>query len=88
MAAIPRERLAAILRGAADSDFPPPAQLTEAVGDRPVLVLAWDTDAGHPVSTAEALGAALPHAEVVIATEPKQVLAWAGRVARFLADFD
>lgn len=85
MAAIPRTRLAAVLRGAADSDLPPPGELASAVGDRPVLVLAWDTDAGHPVSTAEALGAALPHAEVHVATTPGEVLAWPGTVASFLA---
>jgi pimeloyl-ACP methyl ester carboxylesterase len=85
VAAIPRTRLAAIFRGAADSDLPEPEQLAEAVGDTPVLVLAWDTDAGHPVSTAQALGQALPHAVVDVATEPEHVLGWAGRVAAFLA---
>lgn len=85
MAHIERRRLAAILRGAADSDLPPAAQLTDAVADRPVLVLAWDTDAGHPVSTAEALAGALPHAEVAIATEPAHVLGWAARVRAFVS---
>lgn len=85
IAAIPRTRLAAILRGAADSDLPPPDELAAAVGDRPVLVLAWDSDAGHPVSTAEALGGALPHAEVHVATTPAEVLAWPATVGSFLA---
>ena len=85
MAAIPRTRLAAILRGAADSDLPSPEELAAAVGDRPVLVLAWETDAGHPVSTAEALVDALPHAELHVATEPADVLRWPERVASFVA---
>jgi pimeloyl-ACP methyl ester carboxylesterase len=85
MAAIPRTRLAAILRGAADSDLPAPDELADAVGDRPVLVLAWDTDAGHPVSTTEALAAALAHAEVHVATEPADVLRWPQHVATFVA---
>ena len=85
MAAIPRTRLAAILRGAADSDLPPPEELAAAVGDRPVLILAWDTDAGHPVSTADALAAALPHADVHVAAEPGDVLRWPEQVARFVA---
>jgi pimeloyl-ACP methyl ester carboxylesterase len=85
MAAIPRTRLAAILRGAADSDLPPPADLAAAVGDKPVLVLAWDTDPGHPVSTATALGEVLPHALVEVATAPSQVLGWPARVQGFLA---
>jgi hypothetical protein len=42
-----------VLRGAGASDLPPP-QVIEKL-EMPVLILAWDTDPGHPLSTAEDL---------------------------------
>ena len=49
MAAIPRTRLAAILRGRPTATCRRRRRPDAAVGERPVLVLAWDTDPGHPV---------------------------------------
>jgi 3-oxoadipate enol-lactonase len=84
--AVPDHLLAAVLRGAAASDLPDPDVLrTLAV---PTLVLAWDTDPGHPVATAEALGELLPHVEVHIARHLRDVATWTSKVERFLRDLD
>jgi pimeloyl-ACP methyl ester carboxylesterase len=88
VADIERRRLAAVLRGAARSDLPAPTAITEAAGTKPVLVLAWDTDPGHPVATADALAAALPQAEVHVAREPREVLAWTATSRAFLGRLD
>ena len=74
--------LPTILRGAAASDLPPAEAI--AALDVPALILAWDTDAGHPVSTAERLAALLPRAELHVAREPEEVSTWPARVAAFV----
>jgi 3-oxoadipate enol-lactonase len=56
--------------------------------DVPTLVLAWDTDPGHPVSTAEALGELLPRAEVHVARSLRDVATWTSLVERFFRDLD
>lgn len=72
-----------VLRGAAGSDLPDPSTLaTIAV---PTLVLAWAGDPGHPVSSAEAIAAAIPNATLEVADDLGQVLGWVDRVAAFLA---
>lgn len=80
---VAEELLATVLRGAAACDLPPLTDL--AALDQPVLVLAWAGDPGHPVSTAEALAATLPHARLEVATTPGELRAWGDRAARFLA---
>jgi pimeloyl-ACP methyl ester carboxylesterase len=77
-----RHTLPTILRGAASSDLPEPDALRAL--SMPALVLAWDTDPGHPVATAEQLASLLPDAELHIATEPADVIKWPGLVAGFL----
>ena len=77
--------LVAALRGAAGSDLPSPSQLA-AIRDIPTLVLAWDTDATHPVSTAESVASAFEHADLHVARTPADVDAWSDEVAHFLAD--
>lgn len=76
------ECFAALLRGAADSDLPDPAELTRVT--HPTLLLPWDTDPGHPVSTAERLADALPNATLQIARTPDEVRGWGRDAARFL----
>jgi 3-oxoadipate enol-lactonase len=71
-----------VLEGAAGSDLPPMEVLTTV--RVPALVLAWDTDPGHPVSTAEALGAALPDATVHVATTVGEIRAFGARIRSFL----
>jgi hypothetical protein len=48
------------------------------------LILAWDTDPSHPVSTAETLAALLPHAELQVARTSAEVRGWGARAAAFL----
>ena len=74
--------LAAILRGAAVSDLPPPEVL--AAITQPTLVLAWVDDAGHPVSTAEILADTLPAAELHIASDLDAIRNWPALVETFL----
>lgn len=77
--------LVAALRGAAGSDLPSASQLA-AVRDVPALILAWDTDPAHPVTTAESLASSFDHADVHVARTPADVDAWPAEVAHFLAD--
>jgi pimeloyl-ACP methyl ester carboxylesterase len=72
-----------VLRGAAASDLPAPDELATIA--QPALVLAWDGDEGHPLSTAERLAALLPRAELHVATHLRDVLGWPTQVAAFLA---
>ncbi len=74
--------LPAVLRGAALSDLPAPERV--AALTHQALILAWDTDPGHPVSTAERLHELLPKSELHIATTMAEVRAWPDKVAAFL----
>jgi 3-oxoadipate enol-lactonase len=76
--------LPSVLRGAASSDLPEPEAIA---GIRlPTLVLAWDGDPGHPVSTAERLHALIPGSELHVARTPDELRTWGERAARFLGD--
>ncbi|WP_055588390.1 alpha/beta fold hydrolase [Streptacidiphilus griseoplanus] len=75
--------LPSVLRGAAGSDLPDPQAL--AALPHPALVLAWEGDPVHPVSTAERLAELLPGAELHISGTAAEVRGWAGRIAAFLA---
>jgi len=79
---IPADLLPFVLRGAAASDLPDPDAVAAIAV--PALVLAWATDPGHPVSTAERLVELLPHAELHVAERVAEILTWPGRVASFL----
>jgi len=74
--------LPTVLRGAATTDLPPLAAL--ATLDQPTLVLAWEGDPGHPVSTATALAGALIRAELSVAPTLAEVTHWPALVAAFL----
>jgi 3-oxoadipate enol-lactonase len=50
-----------VILGAADSDLPDPRELTRL--EVRTLLRAWPGDAGHPLSTAEALATVLPRVE-------------------------
>jgi pimeloyl-ACP methyl ester carboxylesterase len=52
----------------------------------PVLILAWDTDTGHPVSTAQKLADLLPKAELHISHTLADVRTWGDRAAAFFGD--
>jgi pimeloyl-ACP methyl ester carboxylesterase len=79
---VPAHALPTVLRGAAATDLPPLEAL--AALDQPTLVLAWEGDPGHPVSTATALAGALVRAELVVAPTLAEVTHWPGLVAGFL----
>ncbi|THA56553.1 alpha/beta fold hydrolase [Streptomyces sp. A1136] len=78
----PPEVLPAVLRGLALSDLPDPASL--ATLRLPVLVLAWEGDPGHPLSTARTLARSLPEAELHVSRTRAEVAAWGERAAVFL----
>lgn len=83
MARLDRRVVPHVLRGAAASDLPPDVAL-RAIG-APALVLAWDGDATHPVSTAELLARTLRGAELHVATDAAGVRGWPALVDGFLA---
>jgi pimeloyl-ACP methyl ester carboxylesterase len=76
------QALPTVLRGAAACDLPPLEAL--ATLDQPTLVLAWEGDPGHPVSTATALTGALIRTELVVSPSLAEVTHWPARVAEFL----
>ena len=66
--------LPSVLRGAAASDLPEPDEL--AAIRAPALILAWDGDAGHPVSTATRLAEVLPRAALHVASTVAELRRW------------
>lgn len=80
---IPDELLAPILRGIGESDLPAPEDV--AALPHPAMILAWDTDPLHPVSTAERLHELLPDSMLHVSTTVADVQTWTNRIADFLA---
>jgi 3-oxoadipate enol-lactonase len=76
------EWLPAVLRGAAASDLPPPPQVAQLM--QPTLILAWDTDGAHPLSTAERLAEVLPRADLHVARTYRQIQEWPHLVSVFM----
>jgi pimeloyl-ACP methyl ester carboxylesterase len=81
LAALDAATLPAILRGAADSDLPAPDVVARL--RQPALILAWEGDDGHPLSTAERLAELLPHAALHVARRLADLGAWPQLVADF-----
>ena len=52
----------------------------------PALILAWDTDPVHPLSSAEYLADTLPDATLHISTAADDVRTWTDRIEKFLQD--
>jgi pimeloyl-ACP methyl ester carboxylesterase len=75
--------LPSVLRGAAASDLPAPEQI--AVIRTPTLVLAWDGDPGHPVSTAERLHELIPGSALHVARTPAELRTWGDRTVAFVS---
>jgi 3-oxoadipate enol-lactonase len=82
-AAVDEQLLPSVLRGAADSDLPAIDRLKTVT--QPALVLAWDTDPTHPVSTAETLAGVLPSCELHVARRPDDLRRWRELVAAHVA---
>ena len=79
---IDEDLLATVLRGAASSDLPTGDVLASFA--QPALILAWDTDPAHPVSTANALHEALPSSTLHVADTLDEVRTWPALVREFL----
>ena len=79
---ITEELLPTVLAGAASSDLPAEQQLRTLT--MPTLILAWATDPGHPVITAQLLAEYLPHNELHVAATLVQVRSWGPVITRFL----
>jgi len=71
-----------VLEGAAASDLPSEHELRAL--SMPALILAWDTDPGHPVVTAQRLAEYLPHSELYVASTLAQVRSWGPTITQFL----
>lgn len=77
------ELLSAILRGAAASDLPSRQDVRGIIV--PTLILAWDGDPAHPLSTAQELAELMIQADLRVAHDLDQVRAWPLLVRDFLA---
>lgn len=83
LAAADPVRLAGLFRGARVADLPPRDVVSTVTA--PTLVLAWEGDPGHPVSTAEELGALMPNAATHVASTWDEFSAWTPMVHDFIA---
>jgi 3-oxoadipate enol-lactonase len=72
----------AVLRGAADADFPDKVAIAHI--QQPTLLLPWTNDPGHPVSTAEQLHELLLHSTLTVMNTVEDVQAIGAHVASFL----
>ncbi len=81
-AELDRRSAVSAFRGAAASDLPSPEALRRI--EQPTLILAWDDDPGHPMSTAELLAEYIPNAELRCAAELHDAQDWTQRVLEFL----
>ena len=80
----PEALLPSLLRGAAGSDLPPREAI--AALRHPALILAWETDPGHPVSTADYLAATIPDSRRHVSATVADIRTWPGRVLEFLRE--
>ena len=74
----------AALGGAALSDMPPPAELRAL--DIPTLILAWEDDTAHPVSTAAVLADTLPDVRGMVLCHPGDIREWGLALTSFVKD--
>lgn len=78
---VPDELLASVLSGAGLSELPDRDELA-ALHHR-ALILAWDTDPLHPVSSAARLHALLRNSQLFVARTVDDVKTWTARTADF-----
>lgn len=79
--AIDHALLPAVMRGAGGSDLPPADALAKI--ETPSLILSWDTDPGHPVSSGRRLSELLPSSTLHVADTAADVHTWGSRAADF-----
>ncbi len=75
--------VAAALRGASESDYPPADALARL--ELPTAIFAWPGDPIHPLETARRLASLLPDAELHVADDLASVRRWPERVRRVIA---
>jgi pimeloyl-ACP methyl ester carboxylesterase len=76
--------LPSLLRGAAASELPGADAIAGLT--HPTLILAWQSDPVHPVSTAEYLLKTLPEARLHVSSTSADVRTWPARIAAFLRE--
>ncbi len=76
---ITEDLLPSVLRGAAASDYPSPAEVASLTV--PTTILAWTDDPAHPVSTAESLHGLLRGSTLQVATSPGELARWPARLS-------
>jgi pimeloyl-ACP methyl ester carboxylesterase len=76
------ELLPSILRGVGKSELPAPDDI--ATLPHPTLILTWDTDPLHPVSTARRLRELIPDSNLHVSTTVEDIKTWTGRIVDFL----
>lgn len=76
--------LPSVFRGAGRSDLPARAELLRLAV--PALILAWTTDAGHPISTAQSLRDVLSNSSLHTSDTTSDVETWGSRAGAFFSD--
>ncbi|MCX7981831.1 MAG: alpha/beta hydrolase [Syntrophales bacterium] len=76
--------ISAILRGAAQSLFPPREKLREV--HIPTSIFAWTEDPLHPVSVAYELSRLIPSSRLHVAQNRREILEWSHTIVNFLAE--
>ncbi|MEZ5502386.1 MAG: alpha/beta hydrolase [Halioglobus sp.] len=74
----------AALGGAARSDMPDRIVLRQL--QVPTLILAWEDDMAHPLSTARALADTLPDVRGLVVCDPVDIEAWEAALTAFVQD--
>ena len=77
-----RLHVQAALGGAAKSDMPDPDRLRQM--QIPTLILAWEDDSAHPVSTAEKLAKTLPDVRGLVVCHPGDIGEWQSALLKFV----
>lgn len=72
------------LEGAIRSDLPDQGRIKAGLENVPTLILAWKTDAQHPVETARMLHELLPRSELVVASSWAEVEEFPHRMRLFV----
>ena len=83
MARFEASRLERVLEGAMLSDLPPLHDLSAL--SVPALILAWEGDSIHPLSTAHRLAETLPDARLEVIASVEQLSHWPTLIEDFLA---
>jgi pimeloyl-ACP methyl ester carboxylesterase len=76
------KQLALLYRGARLCNLPERETLRSLT--MPALILAWEGDPGHPLSTAEELARLLPNSHLVIARNMQDLEQWTTEIISFL----